>query len=105
MLDLTKPVQTRSGHKVRILATDVNDTQPVVGIVTYEDRSESVECWGCDGRFVSGGDSTDLDLVNVPAEQPLRCWRYVSPWYSAVAGQDDVVLTVELGPQDSGRGV
>lgn len=86
-LDLTKPVQTRNGLPVRILATDVRSICPVVGIVSYPDF-DSIETWTLDGKFgPDDNDEYELDLVNVPVEvrryfpttrglYSLQCWDY-----------------------------
>lgn len=61
-LDLSKPVQTRDGRKVRILCTDAGGERPVVGLID-----------GCVWRWTGGGydsngnyRSAQYDLVNVP---------------------------------------
>ena len=87
-IDLTKPVQTRRGRPVRILATDLRSDCPVVGIVSFPDYDE-VETWTLDGTFVSSDDNDEHpdDLVNVPVEtrryfpttrglHSLQCWDY-----------------------------
>lgn len=84
-LDLTKPVQTRDGYPVRILATDLRSEYPVVGIISHPDYDE-VETWTLDGAFVSSDEHPD-DLVNVPVETrryfpttkgrySLQVWEY-----------------------------
>lgn len=63
-LDLTKPVQTRGGMAVRILATDIKGDHPIAGVVTYLDGVETLENWAADGRWFNGQDEdTVLDLV------------------------------------------
>lgn len=86
-LDLTKPVQTRNGLPVRILATDLRSDCPVVGLVSYPDF-DSIETWTLDGKFApDDNDEYELDLVNVPVETrryfpttrglySLQCWEY-----------------------------
>ena len=66
-LDLTKPVQTRDGRKVRVLATDRKGAAyyPVLGLLTQADGEETVESWTLVGEFYSG-DTDEADLVNVP---------------------------------------
>ena len=84
-LDLTKPVQTRDGRPVRILATDLRSEYPVTGIISHPGYDE-VETWTLDGAFVSSDEHPD-DLVNVPVEvrryfpttkglYSLQCWDY-----------------------------
>lgn len=86
-LDLTKPVQTRRGLPVRILATDLRSACPVVGVVSYPDF-DSVETWTLDGKFApDDNDEYEMDLVNVPVETrryfpttkgrySLQVWEY-----------------------------
>lgn len=67
MLDLTKPVQTRSGVPVRILCTDAKkENGPIIGLIQYKDGTESCYRWNADGRFMSPDCEHDYDLVNVP---------------------------------------
>ena len=67
-LDLTKPVQTRDGWPVRILATDLRSECPVVGIISRTDH-DGVDTWAPDGRYIPDDlDEHTLDLVNVPDE-------------------------------------
>ena len=66
VLDLNKPVQTRDGRKVRVLATDRKGAHyPVLGLLTQADDEETVESWTLAGEFYSG-DTDEADLVNVP---------------------------------------
>jgi hypothetical protein len=67
VLDLNKPVQTRDGRKVRVLATDRKGAAyyPVLGLLTQADGEETVESWTLVGEFYSG-DTDEADLVNVP---------------------------------------
>lgn len=69
-IDLTKPVQTRSGRKVRILAHDRKGQTlyPIVALVTDEDGDEVVECFRSDGGWLATGEN-DQDLINLPEEK------------------------------------
>ena len=65
-LDLTKPVQTRDGRKVRILCTDMDgEYDSIVGIVMNTNESEQCESWRPDGHYYDTSE-TNSDLVNVP---------------------------------------
>jgi hypothetical protein len=69
-LDLTKPVQTRDGRKVRILCTDrltmYTKHLCVHGLVTeHGGAHEFPETWSKEGRVLSLREH-DLDLINVP---------------------------------------
>lgn len=66
MLDLKKPVQTRSGQSVRILTTDRQGEYPVVGLISYASGEERVETWALDGRNYKLGLPDSMDLVNTP---------------------------------------
>ncbi len=63
-LDLTKPVQTRDGRPVRILATDLKGEYPIAGAVLF-DNHEQVHTWTAEGVFVAGVTDDNFDLVNV----------------------------------------
>lgn len=69
MLDLTKPVRTKGGNKVRILATDVSGKYPIVAVVENGDPDgigdpETVETYMRNGQYSDAGEST-LDLENI----------------------------------------
>jgi len=65
-LDLTRPVQTRSGLPVRILCTDRKHEEfKVVGLYLHSSGVEALELWTTDGTFSFIADGS-LDLVNVP---------------------------------------
>lgn len=70
MLDLSKPIQTRSGRKVRILATDLKSDYPIAFSVTNAVGEELVTTCRPDGSTHGWGEHED-DLVNVPAETPF----------------------------------
>lgn len=72
MVDWTKPVQTKSGCKVRVLTTEMNAGLPVVGIVTCRDGSESVETWSLEGSFMDTVRTHHYDVVNVPEKRRLK---------------------------------
>jgi hypothetical protein len=72
-LDLGEPVQTRDGRTVRILCTNANALQPVIGLVkeSVSDR-EVARHWFLDGHFDLGGRDHPCDLVNVPKPPERR---------------------------------
>ena len=67
-LDLTKPVQTRDGRKVRVLCTDGPGSRPVIGIV---DGNKGPSTWCLNGATSEGWFNPDLEsesaLINTPA--------------------------------------
>jgi len=67
-LDLTKPVQTRDGRRVRILCTDRKSgtDYSVVGLL-LDEGIERARMWQPTGHYSDYDNITDL--VNVPAEQ------------------------------------
>jgi hypothetical protein len=73
-LDLSKPVQTRDGRKVRILCTDAKGDFRIAGLID-EGRHEYAATWGMTGRMELGGLSPS-DLVNVP-EPERTVWLNV----------------------------
>lgn len=66
MLDLTKPVQTRSGRAARIVATDMKGPCPIVAIVSDGGREE-VWAYFLDGSFLTTNKNapSPMDLVNI----------------------------------------
>jgi len=76
-LDLTKPVQTRDGRPVRILANDMKADQPVVGVVTNNDGREFVAQWDVSGKFYQRSTHEGpTDLINVPPK-PVKYYAHV----------------------------
>ncbi len=66
-LDLTKPVQTRDGHKVRILCTDARrGEETIVGLIMYANGMEALGTWKADGSYSVMLVESDSDLINVP---------------------------------------
>lgn len=66
-VDLTKPVQTRSGCPVRILCTDRKGGDfPVAALLMTADGSESYQSYTAEGRVYTGEKSSALDLINAP---------------------------------------
>lgn len=65
MIDLTKPVQTRTGLAVRIVATDALGEYPVIALVSGDNLRESVVKYTRAGQVYSNGISDSLDLQNV----------------------------------------
>lgn len=67
MLDLTKPVQTRDGRRVRILCTDRKNLGfPVVGLITEKDGIRELTAeWTIKGTYWETHPSSS-DLVNIP---------------------------------------
>lgn len=67
MLDLSKPVQTRSGMRARILTTDLRSTHNIVAAIEAlfgENDRESVIMYTKDGLRLIGNITAD-DLINV----------------------------------------
>lgn len=81
MVDLTKPVQTRDGRPVRILATDRKSpmrTHPILGLVDNGPNTEDVVCWMPEGRYHESQEH-HFDLVNVPPPPPVVVYANVYP--------------------------
>lgn len=83
MLDLTKPVQTRGGRTVRILATNVRNRQPVAAIV-IGDWLETVETYCLNGQYLDSNES-DWDLVNVITPHAVLKQEFVE----SLSGRDE----------------
>jgi len=63
-LDLSKPVQTKNGKRVRILCTNRKGGCPVVGLITNNDGNEEFSSWDISGKWADI--PSKIDLVNVP---------------------------------------
>lgn len=64
-------VETRNGHKVEILRSDLKNICPIIGIVTGDDGSEGFCGWKIDGTSpvkMIGDDSNDLVIVEYEDE-------------------------------------
>jgi hypothetical protein len=69
-LDLTKPVQTRDGRKVRILSTDrISEKYPILALIGEEE--EKLYSYTAEGRFYENRDARH-DLVNVPDDAEVN---------------------------------
>jgi hypothetical protein len=74
VVDLTKPVETRSGHKVRILCTDGPAERPIAAIVYEEveresDRGAFAHLFSLDGSFYDDREPSMYDLVTPPVSR------------------------------------
>lgn len=76
MIDLTKPLRTKKGHLVRILATDVKGGYPIAGVIQYSDDREGLCRWTREGKTFRTGESVQ-DLENIPEEK--KHFTYVAP--------------------------
>ena len=65
-LDLTKPVRTRDGRKVRIICTDAPGQYSIVGLI--DGVLEAASVWPDQGMFYPKVAVHDLDLVNIEPE-------------------------------------
>lgn len=91
MLDLTKPVTTRDGRSVRILATDVaiptgfekNGLDTLLGIVTEPNGGQGIYTWQADGTFLFRDRPDDADLINVAeARETYHLLSGISPGFA-----------------------
>lgn len=74
-LDVTRPVQTRDGRKVRLFETNLkNRNTRLAGIITMQDGEEFVAAWRADGRATNVREDP-IDLVNGP--QKRQGWMNV----------------------------
>ena len=69
MIDLTKPVQTRSGLPARIASTKRVGRFPVLAIIEYLDGHEVDHKYTMGGSFMSFPGEHEMDLVNVPEKR------------------------------------
>ena len=75
MIDLTKPVQTRDGRKVRVLCTDGPEEFPIAG---YVEGATMPSIWASDGKFNPRSNCAYLDLINVPEKRVVWVNMYPS---------------------------
>lgn len=98
MLDLNRPIQTRSGKRVRIIATDVKgDTEnKIIALVDHGDE-EILAIRTVDGFILPDSAEHPEDFVNVPLREKL----YVSvgttySHHSSAVDGEWPVLVVEV---------
>ena len=75
MIDLTKPVQTRDGRKVRVLCTDGPEEFPVAGYVA---RAKRPTVWTRGGHYNLNLREAEIDLINVPEKRVVWVNMYPS---------------------------
>lgn len=78
-LDLSKPIQTRDGRKVRVLATDIKGLRPVVCVLASfnEHLDDSIVTYPITGKYYSDKDTHALDLIPIPPK-PVTIERWVN---------------------------
>ena len=64
-LDLSKPVQTRDGQPVQLVATDLAGVWPYAGIAS-DGKAKKILTWHRDGSWVGIYHPDPNDLINVP---------------------------------------
>lgn len=114
MLDLTKPVQTKGGHKARVICTDMRGGKyPVIALVADNDGGgEILRKYTLDGVYCTSDTWADYNLINVPEtiEQAVYVYRnkdtkvliflpYINPTSSLweLLGRTTIKLTVGEG--------
>ena len=68
MININKPVQTRDGRNVRIIATDRKGDYPIV--VLIEECESQILLYTKEGHHIINC-KTETDLINVPEKQYL----------------------------------
>lgn len=88
MIDINKKYRTKSGHKVRILTTNLENDFPVVATYIDNGGSEIVRQYTKNGKYYNDDIDHQLDLVEYnPAEDlkvddPILVKDHASPtWY------------------------
>lgn len=110
-LDLTKPVTTRDGRKVRILCADAPGKWPIIGLMGDDGYPAT---WTLDGNYslTSCPDMAKADLINVPEERfvvlktfggydppKTMAIRYLA---NSIAEARGIAVTEELGGEVEG---
>jgi hypothetical protein len=90
-LDLSKPVQTRDGRKVRILCTDAGGRRPVVGLLEARHHLDESVVWRWGTQGLDRDDGSDLrsvpsDLVNVPEPERIGWLNIYENGHGRLAG-------------------
>jgi len=85
--DPTKPVQTRSGQKARIICTDCKSPEgfPIIALVDDGRGCEDPKSYTDDGAYYSKEKEELLDLVNVP--EVTRILVFTSPYTPYLCSQ------------------
>lgn len=65
MIDISKPVRTKSGLSVRIVSR-LNNGHPIAGVLTAADGVQTAEQWTLDGFKIDASTPDPLDLENLP---------------------------------------
>ena len=80
-LDLTKPIRTRHGWPVTILADGINTTngETIVAKVKLPAGHDAIMCYFSDGHYRRSRDDDDFDLVNVVTKQTRTGWLNIYP--------------------------
>lgn len=89
LISMDKQYRTRSGYKVRILATNIdNENYPVAAVITYPSCGDEVNTWTEDGYFNLNSVECSSDLVEYnPAEELVLdqavwvCLSHGYQWY------------------------
>jgi hypothetical protein len=102
-LDLSKPVQTRDGRKVRILCTERRQAEgwTIVGLIDGPGE-DTIRCWK------AGGDTwaDNERLVNVPEPERTGWVNIYAPAHGHVTGTiifDTREQAVRMPPNDPSR--
>ena len=78
MIDFSKPIQTRNGHKVRIICSDRQAPHPIVGLVALS-GVDNILSWDTNGVYAGRSKhapESDWDLVNVKVKKWRWVWQY-----------------------------
>lgn len=79
--DPTKPVQTRTGRKARIVCTDVKSEYSIIAVITKPDGAEYAATYKDGGRSSSFCELMPSDLINVP-ERTSRWANIYAPQFT-----------------------
>ncbi len=67
MIDLTKPLQTRSGDPVEVITVEGRGPYPIVGYIS--DSAVDLACWRSDGSYSCDRTKHPFDLINTPVQR------------------------------------
>lgn len=82
VLDFTKPLQTKDGRKVEILATDLSGLYPIIAKITENDGYKIVFCYTPEGNYLRGSSPSHHDLIQAP--ETRKIWLNIyKEWHSS----------------------
>lgn len=91
--DITKPVQTRSGKKAKIICTNLKNMGfPIAAIVENSSGYEFVNHYTKEGKLTTSNTDCEWDIINVPVE--IKRYKNVYANSSSSYEYDDLAACI-----------